>query len=145
MMYVFSEVYFGFMLNLHVLSISISTSIYTHILFKNRKCMQHVCMSYVLEIDASPCLCLCSCHVSPCFLDSNSWFSTNSNEINDRRKRSVYVNNSVPFSHLIHFLSWLSEIKVLEADMLDMPFGDECFDVVVEKGTMVTTQLAFLF
>ncbi|KAL0356752.1 UNVERIFIED_CONTAM: putative E3 ubiquitin-protein ligase ARI1 [Sesamum calycinum] len=28
------------------------------------------------------------------------------------------------------------EIKVLEADMLDLPFGDECFDVVVEKGTM---------
>ncbi|XP_010028562.2 EEF1A lysine methyltransferase 4 [Eucalyptus grandis] len=28
------------------------------------------------------------------------------------------------------------EIKVLEADMLDLPFGDECFDVVIEKGTM---------
>ncbi|XP_051131606.1 uncharacterized protein LOC127251779 [Andrographis paniculata] len=28
------------------------------------------------------------------------------------------------------------EIKVLEADMLDLPFGDESFDVVVEKGTM---------
>ncbi|TYK06704.1 methyltransferase-like protein 13 isoform X2 [Cucumis melo var. makuwa] len=27
-------------------------------------------------------------------------------------------------------------IYVLEADMLDMPFGNECFDVVVEKGTM---------
>lgn len=28
------------------------------------------------------------------------------------------------------------EIKVLEADMLDLPFDDELFDVVVEKGTM---------
>ncbi|KAL3656010.1 hypothetical protein CASFOL_000406 [Castilleja foliolosa] len=28
------------------------------------------------------------------------------------------------------------EIKVLEADMLDLPFEDECFDVVIEKGTM---------
>ncbi|XP_021896713.1 methyltransferase-like protein 13 [Carica papaya] len=28
------------------------------------------------------------------------------------------------------------EIKVLEADMLDLPFSNECFDVVVEKGTM---------
>ncbi|KAE9447293.1 hypothetical protein C3L33_20863, partial [Rhododendron williamsianum] len=28
------------------------------------------------------------------------------------------------------------EIKVLEADMLDLPFGNECFDVVIEKGTM---------
>ncbi|KAL8060487.1 hypothetical protein ABFX02_02G027400 [Erythranthe guttata] len=27
-------------------------------------------------------------------------------------------------------------IKVLEADMLDLPFEDECFDVVIEKGTM---------
>lgn len=34
-----------------------------------------------------------------------------------------------------------SEIKVLEADMLDLPFGDECFDVVIEKGTMVTNHL----
>lgn len=31
----------------------------------------------------------------------------------------------------------LPEIKVLEADMLDLPFEDECFDVVIEKGTMV--------
>ena len=30
-----------------------------------------------------------------------------------------------------------SDIKVLEADMLDLPFGNECFDVVIEKGTMV--------
>ncbi|KAA3463537.1 methyltransferase-like protein 13 [Gossypium australe] len=30
----------------------------------------------------------------------------------------------------------LSEIKVLEADMLDLPFSNECFDVVIEKGTM---------
>ncbi|RVW48426.1 Endothelin-converting enzyme 2 [Vitis vinifera] len=28
------------------------------------------------------------------------------------------------------------EIKVLEADMLDLPFSNECFDVVIEKGTM---------
>ncbi|XP_058069154.1 uncharacterized protein LOC131218562 isoform X2 [Magnolia sinica] len=28
------------------------------------------------------------------------------------------------------------DIKVMEADMLDLPFGNECFDVVVEKGTM---------
>lgn len=33
--------------------------------------------------------------------------------------------------------SLLSEIKVLEADMLDLPFSNECFDVVIEKGTMV--------
>ncbi|CAM8981304.1 unnamed protein product [Rhodiola kirilowii] len=29
-----------------------------------------------------------------------------------------------------------NEVKVLEADMLDLPFQDECFDVVIEKGTM---------
>ncbi|GLU09010.1 hypothetical protein SLE2022_258900 [Rubroshorea leprosula] len=29
-----------------------------------------------------------------------------------------------------------TEIKVLEADMLALPFSDECFDVVIEKGTM---------
>lgn len=29
------------------------------------------------------------------------------------------------------------EIKVLEADMLDLPFEDQCFDIVIEKGTMV--------
>ncbi|CAN0899217.1 EEF1A lysine methyltransferase 4 [Linum grandiflorum] len=28
------------------------------------------------------------------------------------------------------------EIKVVQADMLDLPFGHECFDVVIEKGTM---------
>ncbi|XP_010526928.1 PREDICTED: methyltransferase-like protein 13 [Tarenaya hassleriana] len=28
------------------------------------------------------------------------------------------------------------EIKVLQANMLDLPFSDECFDVVIEKGTM---------
>ncbi|XP_077215442.1 S-adenosyl-L-methionine-dependent methyltransferases superfamily protein isoform X2 [Tasmannia lanceolata] len=28
------------------------------------------------------------------------------------------------------------DIKVLEADMLDLPFEDECFDVIIEKGTM---------
>lgn len=27
-------------------------------------------------------------------------------------------------------------IKMLVADMLDLPFGSECFDVVIEKGTM---------
>ncbi|GMY05877.1 methyltransferase-like protein 13 [Fagus crenata] len=29
-----------------------------------------------------------------------------------------------------------NEIKVLEADMLDLPFSNECFDVIIEKGTM---------
>lgn len=39
------------------------------------------------------------------------------------------------------FLSHLSsEIKVLEADMLDLPFSDGCFDVVIEKGTMVNRE-----
>ncbi|KAF8112297.1 hypothetical protein N665_0065s0074 [Sinapis alba] len=28
------------------------------------------------------------------------------------------------------------EIKVVQADMLDLPFDSECFDVVIEKGTM---------
>uniref|UniRef100_A0A7C9EBZ0 Methyltransferase domain-containing protein n=1 Tax=Opuntia streptacantha TaxID=393608 RepID=A0A7C9EBZ0_OPUST len=28
------------------------------------------------------------------------------------------------------------EIKAMVADMLDLPFGDETFDVVIEKGTM---------
>ncbi|WVZ04178.1 hypothetical protein V8G54_024984 [Vigna mungo] len=28
------------------------------------------------------------------------------------------------------------DIKVLQADMLELPFGDECFDLVIEKGTM---------
>ncbi|CAL1353377.1 unnamed protein product [Linum trigynum] len=28
------------------------------------------------------------------------------------------------------------EIKVMQADMLDLPFGDESFEVVIEKGTM---------
>ncbi|KAF2542925.1 hypothetical protein F2Q68_00028888 [Brassica cretica] len=28
------------------------------------------------------------------------------------------------------------EIKVVQADMLDLPFDTECFDVVIEKGTM---------
>ncbi|CAN1843060.1 EEF1A lysine methyltransferase 4 [Linum perenne] len=32
------------------------------------------------------------------------------------------------------------EIKVLQADMLDLPFGNECFDVVIEKGTMVSLE-----
>lgn len=39
--------------------------------------------------------------------------------------------------HFGLYLFLLSEIKVLEADMLDLPFEDECFDVVIEKGTMV--------
>ncbi|MBA0666744.1 hypothetical protein Goklo_003114, partial [Gossypium klotzschianum] len=30
----------------------------------------------------------------------------------------------------------IEEIKVLEADMLDLPFSNERFDVVIEKGTM---------
>ncbi|XP_015900817.4 uncharacterized protein LOC107433933 [Ziziphus jujuba] len=30
----------------------------------------------------------------------------------------------------------LIEIKVMEADMLDLPFSDETFDVIIEKGTM---------
>ncbi|KAJ6827183.1 methyltransferase-like protein 13 isoform X1 [Iris pallida] len=30
----------------------------------------------------------------------------------------------------------LADIRVMEADMLDLPFADECFDVVIEKGTM---------
>lgn len=29
------------------------------------------------------------------------------------------------------------EIKAMVADMLDLPFADETFDVVIEKGTMV--------
>lgn len=29
------------------------------------------------------------------------------------------------------------DIRVVESDMLDLPFGDESFDVVIEKGTMV--------
>ncbi|RDX85886.1 Protein TIC 62, chloroplastic, partial [Mucuna pruriens] len=28
------------------------------------------------------------------------------------------------------------DIKVLQADMLELPFEDECFDLVIEKGTM---------
>ncbi|KAJ4962482.1 hypothetical protein NE237_022421 [Protea cynaroides] len=28
------------------------------------------------------------------------------------------------------------DVKVLEADMLELPFDKECFDVVIEKGTM---------
>ncbi|MCI17514.1 methyltransferase-like protein 13, partial [Trifolium medium] len=27
-------------------------------------------------------------------------------------------------------------IKVMQADMLELPFDDECFDLVIEKGTM---------
>lgn len=30
------------------------------------------------------------------------------------------------------------DIRVLQADMLDLPFADDCFDVVIEKGTMVS-------
>lgn len=42
------------------------------------------------------------------------------------------------FQNLILFLTaFFSDIKVVEADMLDLPFGSECFDVVIEKGTMV--------
>lgn len=38
-----------------------------------------------------------------------------------------------------------SEIKVLEADMLDLPFSNECFDVVIEKGTMVNMKFVMFF
>lgn len=41
--------------------------------------------------------------------------------------------------------SLLSEIKVLEADMLDLPFSNECFDVVIEKGTMVNLLFKMVF
>ncbi|XP_056689109.1 uncharacterized protein [Spinacia oleracea] len=34
----------------------------------------------------------------------------------------------------------MSEIKVMVADMLDLPFADDSFDVVIEKGTMGTQQ-----
>lgn len=37
------------------------------------------------------------------------------------------------------------EIKVLEADMLDLPFSNECFDVVIEKGTMVNMKFVMFF
>lgn len=30
----------------------------------------------------------------------------------------------------------IKDINVLQADMLDLPFADDCFDVVIEKGTM---------
>jgi len=40
-------------------------------------------------------------------------------------------------------LSMSTEIKVLEADMLDLPFEDGCFDVVIEKGTMVLLEVLF--
>ncbi|KAG2705574.1 hypothetical protein I3843_05G053200 [Carya illinoinensis] len=33
-------------------------------------------------------------------------------------------------------LKGYKEIKVLQADMLDLPFSDGCFDVIIEKGTM---------
>lgn len=39
---------------------------------------------------------------------------------------------------------YYSEIKVVQADMLDLPFDTECFDVVIEKGTMVKAELNFL-
>lgn len=38
---------------------------------------------------------------------------------------------------LTDFGSFLG-IQVLEADMLDLPFGPETFDVVIEKGTLVS-------
>ncbi|KNA13357.1 hypothetical protein SOVF_117640 isoform A [Spinacia oleracea] len=31
----------------------------------------------------------------------------------------------------------MSEIKAMVADMLDLPFADDSFDVVIEKGTML--------
>lgn len=33
-------------------------------------------------------------------------------------------------------LKGYKEVKVLEADMLDLPFSNDCFDVVIEKATM---------
>ena len=33
----------------------------------------------------------------------------------------------------------MSEIKAMVADMLDLRFADDSFDVVIEKGTMVRT------
>lgn len=42
------------------------------------------------------------------------------------------------FDILIYYYS---EIKVVQADMLDLPFDTECFDVVIEKGTMVKMNL----
>lgn len=44
-----------------------------------------------------------------------------------------------------HVLFPSSEIKVVEADMLDLPFSDGCFDVVIEKGTMVNSNTYFNF
>jgi len=49
------------------------------------------------------------------------------------------------FAHLLHvfflifymFVFLLLDIKVMQADMLELPFDDECFDLVIEKGTMV--------
>lgn len=34
-----------------------------------------------------------------------------------------------------------SDIKVVQADMLDLPFKSDSFDVVIEKGTMVKKNL----
>lgn len=45
------------------------------------------------------------------------------------------------FDILIYYYS---EIKVVQADMLDLPFDTECFDVVIEKGTMVKAELNLL-
>lgn len=35
------------------------------------------------------------------------------------------------------YFSSLAGIKVVVADMLDLPFDSESFDIVIEKGTMV--------
>ena len=43
------------------------------------------------------------------------------------------------------FLLQPSEIKVLEADMLDLPFSNGVFDVIIEKGTMVNVQFVMVF
>lgn len=57
-------------------------------------------------------------------------------------KQNTFHQNHVIF-RLVHssvfpfLLPSSSEIKVLEADMLDLPFSNESFDVVIEKGTMV--------
>jgi hypothetical protein len=44
------------------------------------------------------------------------------------------------FFCLPFFLLQSSGIKVLEADMLDLPFSNGVFDVIIEKGTMVNVQ-----
>jgi hypothetical protein len=49
------------------------------------------------------------------------------------------------FFCLPFFLLQSSGIKVLEADMLDLPFSNGVFDVIIEKGTMVNVQFVMVF